>query len=323
MGSERDVVFAIALAANATDETPLPKFSLVCSDANIEAAPKGVKRINNQGRDNIGSLPAGFDVSGFANGAEVDAAQLGYLFNAFLGNQEIVADEHVLTPAAVPPYVKGFIDRGLDLGTSTPTQTAIGGMFEELSFELTSQQMLKIGFKFKACSIGTPVGALVGSKPDYPMSFISLRAGDFKIGYDGAAMASDRSIKDFKLNLKQGVDGEDGITIDSDQPTSLTPGERELTHELTRKFDGANALAEYNAWRLQKKIGISIELKMNSDTERVLIEVPVASVTGSYPPAAGTGTKALMATLKCEGEVPGSDPLVKVTVKDDTIVNYT
>lgn len=314
--------FGIARTASSSG-TASPKFVIVCEDANIAPEPKNYKRINSATPDDIGVQPAGFGVPFTFTGAEVDPAQFGYLWWLAAGAQSIVSLEHVIVPGNTPDYAEVFCDRNVDLGTSTPTETGPGAMFNALSFDLQKTSFLKMAGAGICCALGTPAAALVAAMPDYPLSWHALRAGDFKIGYNNAALASDRTIQGVKVDYTREISDEDNIGLDSDQPTALTPHSRSLEFEIVRQFSGAAAIAEYTAWRAQQEIGISIEMKVNSNAYRVLFEIPNARPIGPYAGPIGAGNDAILGTLRCKAFQSGADPLFKVTVKDATTVVYT
>lgn len=314
--------FGIARTSSAS-ATASPKFVIVCENANISSDPKTYERINNVTPDDIGVVAAGFDHSFTVDGAEMDPAQLGYIFWLALGAQTIVTNEHVLTPGNTPDYCEVFCDRNVDLGTSTPAQTVVGAMINKLSLDIQRTAMAKVSLGGPACNFGANAAALVAAMPTYPLNWHALRAGDFKIGYNGTTPASERTIRGIKLDYSRTISGEDNIELDSDQPSSLTPHSRALEFELTRVFSGAAALAEYNAWKAQQEVGMSIEMKVNSNAYRVLIEVPHARPIGPYAGPVGAGDDSILGTLRCKAFQSGSDDLIKVTVKDATTVSYT
>jgi len=314
--------FGIGRTSSAS-ATASPKFVIVCDNANISAEPKTYERINNLTPDDIGVVPAGFDHSFTVDGAEIDPAQFGYLWWLALGGQSIVSSEHVLVPANTPEYCEVFCDRNVDLGTSTPSQTAVGAMINKLSLDVQRTAMAKLSVGGVACNFGANAAALVAAMPAYPLNWAALRAGDFKIAYNGGSLASERTIRGIKIDYARTISGEDNIELDSDQPSSLTAHSRTLEFELTRVFSGAAALAEYNAWKNQQEVNLSLEMKVNSNAYRVLIEIPHARPIGPYAGAVGAGDDSILGTLRCKAFQSGSDNLIKVTVKDDTTVAYT
>lgn len=319
---QRTGKFAIARTASASG-TASPKFCVICDSANIEPEPVTYERVNNVTPDDIGVQAAGFRLPWSFSGAEMDPAQLGYLWWLALGGQTIVTNEHVLTPADSLEYAEVFCDRNVDLGSSTPTETAVGAMINSLSLDIQKRAFAKVSAGGLACNFGSPAAALVASLPAYPLSWHALRAGDFQIGYNGAGLASDRTIMGLKIDYSREIGDEDNIGLDSDQPTSLTPHSRSLEFEVSRIFSGAQALAEYTAWKAQQEIAISAEMQVNSGTYRVQIDIPHARPIAPYAGAVGAGDDSIIGTLRCKAFQSGADKLITVTVADDTTVAYT
>lgn len=320
--SKRNSVVALA-KTSAYNTTAAAAVYLICDDCNIEAESQKYERINNTSRDSLGAQPAGFKHSFFAKGIEPDAATLGYLIWLALGGQSMnVSDQHVLVPDEVPPYLQFFLDRGLDLGTSTPTETVVGGMIKSFELDIQMNKFVKLSIDGIACDFGALGAALTAVEPDYPLSWHSLRAGDCKLGYNGAAVASDRTIRGVKINFSQEIRDEDNITLDSDQPIGLTATTRKASFEIMRQFDGANAKAEYLAWKNQQEVGLQLLFSMNSAAETVQLDIPYGEITGSYAGGGGSGDDIIMATLKCDAYKPSGGNLMTVTVDDGNASNY-
>lgn len=283
------------------------------------------ERENNTSPDDLKPQAAGFKITGQMSGGECGAYELGYLFWLFLGGQALADadDTHVITPADVQEYFQMSVDRKTDLGSSTPTENSLGNKMTAFDLAIEKNAFVKVGFSTKACSLGNTSAALSSTLVAYPLSWHGLRAGTFKIGYGGAALAVDDTIDGIKITGSREVSDEDNIHLAADQPDSLTSHSRVVEFEIMRQFSGSSILVEYASWKNQVSIGIEVDFQMNSGAETVLIAIPNARIVGSYAGEVGSGDDSIMATLKCKAFVVSGEELITVSVDDGTDALYT
>lgn len=306
--------------------TASPSVYLNCDDANGSGEPILVERINNITADVLSAVPVGFNYKFTASAIEADAPTMGKLFWLFLGTESPATDTHTITPASVQQYFEFFTDRGLDLGTSTPTEVLLGCKMESLEFEVKARQFAKFAISGLACNKGTAVAALSPTAQVTaayaPLSWMAIKsnATPFKIGYAAATPAADTAITGFKLSLKRTL-REKPVDLSSDVPSGIDESGRTIEFEITREFTGAGALAAYNAWAAQSLVGIELNATMGTNTLK--IEIPQAVITGSFAEGVGTGDDQIMGTLKCRATTPSAVSIITVTVKDGASGAYT
>ena len=313
--------------ANAYNHQPTsPAHVLVCDSCNLTGEPKTIEQTNNMTPDNAAIESVGKDCSFEFSGIEPNITQAGYIMAAAFGGDEIVSDAHVIEPGEDSLFIVPFKDLRNQVGAtaSQTTEVGLGGKIASLSFEVASKSFAKMSASGGVCDYGEPAATLAKALPAFPLSSKSLRAGDYKIGLNGAAPASDRGIRGVKMDYAREQNLEDNTTLDSDQPNDITEGGRTFDFEITRQFAGAQALAEYNAWMNDQDVSLDIEFITDPDgtPQSLRIEVPHARITGPYAGEIGTGEDPIMATLKCRAFVSGSDPIIRVTVDDNTIVAW-
>jgi len=320
---KRTGAVAIARTVSAT-ATATPKHTLICDSGGITSKPFMYERTS-LGADKAAPQPAGFDHSFSFSGAEVNCEQLGYLIWLFLGSETFddVNDIHNLAPVDVPQYLEFFADTVHEVTSGNPTRTLLGAMLDSLTLNIQPRAFLKVDGSGVGCDLGADVAALSRDLPANPLSWLSLRAGSIQIGYNGGALSQDTSVRGVKIDFKRTLNTDENIDLTGDQPTGVTAHGRTLEFEITRQFSGSQATSEYNAWKNQQEVAITVNLSANGGTEYVSINIPHAVPVDSYVGEVGASDDSIMATLKCEAFISGTDDLVTAAVKDGLTAAYT
>ena len=317
MGAKRSGAFALVRTTTASG-TDTPDIYVICESANITGEPVRYRRINNVSRDILGSENAGFNFEFTFDGAEFPAREAAYLWALALGGYTWNVDTHELTVADDSGWCEAFIDRGMDLGTSEPTQTAIGCKITSLAMTQERNQYTKFSGKAKVCDQGVAATLSASISPDVddaPLSWRALKDGAFQSQVNDAVLAADTGIQTLKIEYNNDLT-DAGLGLTTDQPTDFTEGERQIKVEYTREFTGANALAEYNAWKNGQEFGISALWTISASAYFQLV-VPHIDIEGTPSGEIGTGSDPIMLTMAGTGFVGGSDDVITGEAQDD------
>lgn len=306
--------------------TAAPHLLLVGNNSIIEGEPVLAERQGALVPDLLGAQAYGHNFKFSSEGLEPHAHALGYTLWLILGAQVAATDTHTITPANTIEYLEFFLDNVTDLGTSTPTETLLGGKLEKWELECGAQKFAKLAIGGPACAKGSPAATLALSIPsgaaNAPLSWAAIRAatGGFKIGYNGAAVAADTGVTGFKVSIARTITPQP-IDLSGDQPSAMNEGGREITFEFTREFAGSGALNAYNAWSGNQLVGVEINATMGTNTFK--LEIPKMYITGSFKEGGTSGDDILMGTLKCKAALPDAAAIITATVKDGVSGDYT
>lgn len=327
MTRKRDGAFGVAAQAKATTPAATPKIYCIGTDHNIEGTPVLTEELNPLSPDPIEPHYEGKDYTWTTGGINPTCAVLGYFLWLFCGAESNVSDVHTITLADASKYLTPFSDRDMDLGTSTPTERLTGGKIDQMSIEFKPRSWAVFEASGPGLSLATPVAALspsiaagAANRPISWRDIVETANGWFKTQVNGVALADDTGIRSAKITFTREVaaDEFDASGIDS---TGATEGKRKIAFELTRSFTGANALAEYNAWKNAQQVGF--EVKAMVGTNYVTLTIPQAHITGSYAPPIGDGQETIVGTLRAEAFTAGASAAFTAVVKDGSAVAYS
>lgn len=326
MPAKREVICGIALASAYNNQPTDPQEVLVCESFNMTGEPVTYEQINNMTPDNLEINSAGMNCSYDCSGCEPNVRQLGRILAIALGGDAIVSDKHKIVPTnSASRWLAIYRDLKVNVGgTGLPTEVGLGAKIGGFSLDIARNAFVKLGFSGQFCDYGTPRAALTAAAPENPLSWKSLRAGGFKIGLDGDAPASERTIQGIKTSYSREQDTENNVVLDDDQPNDITEGGRTFDFEIRRKLVGAAAIAEYDAWKGGLEVAFEIELEAGptGEEETFVLSVPHARITGSYVEPTGTGNDPVMAVLKCRAFKSGEDDILTITADDGTDVAW-
>jgi len=317
----------LAIASDASTRVA-PTVFPICDSGNIEGEPKTYEAKNSITPDVIAIEEAGHDFKWSVGGIEPTAKMFGWLWAVALGSDAFATDTHTITPDDDSKYLCPSIDKGVDLGSSTPTMSGLGGKVGSLSFEIADGGFATMEASGLLCDLDSTYytalsPSIVSTKFRKPISWEWLKhaSASFAVGYAGGASSADKNITGLKVNYSRAQKGT-GISANSEQPTGITEGMRELTFEITKEFD-ANATDAFDAW-IGQTGSVAISMTLYADTDQqVSLVIPNATIAGSFGDEVGAGEDTITATLSCKAFQDASDPLVIITVKDDTTGVYT
>lgn len=326
MPAKREVIVGFSLASAYNQQPASPQEVLVGESFDIKGEPTTYEQINNMTPDNLEINSAGFNYSFDVSGCEPNIRQLGRLLAIALGGDSIVSDKHQIVPTNGPSrWLALYRDLKVAIGGgSLTTEVPLGAKINAFTIEVMRNAFLKLGFGGNFCDMGEPIAGLTAVAPTFPLSWHSLRAGDYKIGFGGDAPVSERTIHSIKMTYSREQDLENNINLDSDQPDDITEGGRTFDFEITRKLVGAAAIAEYQAQKSGTEVAIEFTLVADPDgsPQTFTVSVPHLQITGSYTQPTGTGTDPVMAILKCRAKKVGADNLLTITADDGTVVAW-
>lgn len=310
---------ALAIAADASSEAA-PVLYPNAESAQIGGAPILAERINAITREPIGIEPEGHDFAFEISGWEPTAQDLGYVAAACHGAEVHTPgtpDQHVITGANASKYLNVKIDDGLDKGTNQPTESLVGARIGRFAFELGMKSFGKLAIGGFGCRLASPGAALsptlLTGANNAPISWAAVQAGHFQTGYNDAALTDDDDMRGFSLEFTQGQ-AYSGAKIGDNQPDAINEGMKSLGFVISKEFSGAKALAEYQAWLSQQECAVDCLGVMG--THEIRFEILNAHVEGPYREPIGVGEESIMGTLRCRAFQSGSDPLIRITVKD-------
>ncbi len=266
-----------------------------------------------------------------ANNMRLPANHLGYLLWLALGSESFGAGTHTLSPADAAQYFNLKLGRGMDLDSGTggdqPTENLLGCKIARLTIEQQARAYAQISIGGAACNRGTPGAALTPTiltgPENAPLSWPALRAGFLKTAYAGGAFAQDNSVQGIKIEYTREQDAEAGIDIESDQPDAINDGARNLQFEITREFTGAGGLADYEAWRDSKLVGLDVKWVMGtSPAYEVRLLITQGRPVDNQPGPIGVGAESIKGTLVVKA-FRGAVALLVAEVKDQIAVAYT
>ena len=327
MGARHAGIVGFKRTASAT-EVATPGFLLQCQDGNIEYEPIVAERDSVLSRDPAGSTGYGFKGTYQFSGVELPIEHLGRFLWMFLGGDVFVGGTHTITPADRPQYSCISFDRGFDLGSSTPTQVAVGAMIENLSIDVPMKGHAKASISGKFCSLAAEAAALTKTIPtgpnEAPISAKALKSaagGYVKIGFNGSAPSADGELRGLKIELSQEIDDEGGVNFDSDQPSELLVGSRSVSWEVMKQLRG-NAAAPYAAAKLQQAVGLDVLFTVGTNSARLLF--PKASIRGSYLQGLDKSAASFEAKIAAKTDRDDAQSAVlTATIDDATSAAYT
>lgn len=324
MAAKREIPCGIAYATAYNNQPAAPEEILVCESFQMSGVPVTYEQINNQTPDNLQINDAGKNCSFDVSGCEPNVRQLGRIMALAFGGDSLSEGAHLITPTnGASKFLAIYRDLKQAIGTATnTTEVGLGGKIGAMSMAISRNTFVKLGFSGAFCAYGAPRAGLTAVAPEFPLSWHSLRAGDCKIGLNGATPTSERTFNSFNMSYTREQNTDDNVVLDSDQPNDITEGGRTFEFEIGRKFDSAQALAEYGAWENGHEAAIEIELVADPDgtTQTFTMTIPHARIIDSYVQPTGTGNDPVMAMLKCKAFVSGSDPIITVTADDGSAV---
>jgi len=322
---KRKCTFGLAMATAYNQQPAAPAHVLVCN-AGLDGEPVTYEQINTMTPDNADIQAAGFNYSFNVSNIEPNITQAGYIMAAAFGGDTIVSDAHQIVPSQDSKWLALYRDLQTQIGSSAAlvTEVGLGAKIAALSFEISRRKFCQMAISGAFCNLGPEMATLTKALPAFPLSWHSLRAGDYKIGINGVAVASNREITGFKMDYQRQQNTEDNITLDSDQPNDITEGGRTFDFEVSRQMAGAQARAERDAWKGGQEIALEV-LMVTDPTgtpQSLKIEVPHARITGSYVGEIGDGEDPVIATLKVRAFKKSTDPIVRITADDNTVVAW-
>lgn len=257
---------------------------------------------------------------------------LGFLAALALGSDtwSTASSTHTIAPADDLPWCCVYIDRGLDFGSSVPTEVLVGCKIDTFSLEIPINGFAKLSIGGVACAKGTAVAAITGTIPTganlAPLAWSHLRgtaSSYFKVGYAALGTAPTGTQDDtplgFKMSLSRGIT-RTGVNLGSLQPTDLRPGLRKLTFELSREFSGTNALSDYNAWSSHQVVGV--EWKAAIGTNWIVLDQMIGAITAPVPGEIGAGEDIIAASLVCQAYKPTANAVLGFKIKDNSTAAY-
>jgi len=319
MASKQDGVGAITQADSATEQVATPQLYLKADDIQIEGDGQTISEKSGISPDRTGVLPVGFNYNFSISGLEPHAYAAGYLWYLALGGCSGASTTHTITPAADAQYVNVYKDYKEDIssaGTGETVEVLLGGRITSIEMEVNAKQFCSMNVNGIGCNLGTPAASLTASHPtganNRALSWNTLRAGQFTIGYNGGAQSLDTSIVGLKVMYNRTMKPEE-TTLADDISDSIVQGPRTLDFEVSRVFKGSAARSEYNAWKSQWTVGISFKFVVG--TYEFEMEIDDAQITGPNADPVGIGEDTIMGKLRAEAYLD-STYLTTITVID-------
>lgn len=296
--AKRDCAYGIVRTATAT-ATGTPVIFPMNESSKITPTPKKYQRVNSITPDVAGMKGAGFDVTTEFSGAELSCREMAYFLALFFGGYSYDAgsETHTITPAQDSQYFYAVRDMESPVAGTDEAEAAIGCKVESLSIDQQSDAYAKVSMSAKACDFGSDVGfepSLVLTEDDAPLSWESLQDGTFNIGIGTDTPAADDGRTGVKLDFTR-VTNYGPVTLGNRQPTKLTQGERKIMIEAKRLFEGAQALAEYEALVASEKFGVVVTWSVG--THSLTVTIPNIEIMDAYTDETGASDDEVMATL--------------------------
>lgn len=328
MGSKFTAVCGFAAAADAV--TPAaPKHYAQAASVSIDDSPIVYERESMLSADAYGAEAAGHQHTFSIEGMEVPVGHLGYLLWLALGAEATYVSSHLITPTHTQKFMCIEIDRTLEIGTSGQvTEILLGAKIQNLRFELTKKTFAKVSISGPFCDLGTPTTTLTATIPtganEAPISWKTLLAansGYFKLGYGGAAVASDTEIQRIAFEIAREIDTDAGVDLGSDQPTDLYEGKRTVTFEVDKQFSG-NAKTARDAWLAQSSVELDMLSTVGSYSANILIAA--SEIVGGFVKEVGADAASTMATLSCRAHRNnGASPVISAEIVDAVSAIYS
>jgi hypothetical protein len=318
---------AVVRASSATHEPASGFVYPMAESAQIEGAPILYTRLPYAIPDPDRVGLGGFEFSWRIDGITPNCMVFGYLMALALGNDSWngIGGYHSLRPDDDAQYLNVLIDRGLDLGTSEPTERLVGAKITGWTLEFKHNEYAKLSVSGVGANLGSLAAALAPSIPtgddDEPLGWHHLRNGYVRLGYNGGAVADDNDITGFTITYNRPpiLSGRD---LGSAQPTEIFNAARELTFSITKEFSGSGAVNMYNAWKNQQEVEFTWRAEVGSAPNYVSQASVYGYVSRSFAGEVGAGEDVIEGTLECLVYKKGTDDLIKFDVKDGTTGAY-
>lgn len=316
-------VVGIAAAADATTKVA-PAHYLQCASASFDDDPIVAVR------DSIGSPdPYGADSYGHQHkfsieGIELPCEHLGYLLWLFCGSDTYQAGDpnHSVVSVNNSKYacIQLMLNSAVDLGSSAPTQVALGARIESFKLDIPKKGFAKMSISGPFADLDAPEGVLMHVQPtgadEAPFSWKALQdaSGFVKLGYDGASASADTEIQAIRIEGSREMNVDDGVDLGSDQPTSIPEGKRVVTWEVDKQFSG-NAATAYASWLAQELLELDIKGIVGTHDARILIGS--SEFAGGYAKEIGASADSVMATISGRAHRnDGAEALLSAFIND-------
>lgn len=313
MATKRDCAFGIVRTASAS-ATGTPIVFPMIESGKIGAEPKNYQRINSITPDICGIQGGGFDVTASFSGAECTTRDVLYLLALFMGGYSYnpTGTVHTITPATEGQYFFAARDLEQVLVTTDEAESAVGCKIETLTIDQQPNAYAKITMSAKGCDFGHAPGfepSLSLAAIDAPLSWASLKTGGFQLGLNGGSMASETGRTGLKIEFSR-VTNYGPITLAGNQPTRIVQGERKITVECTRLFEGAQATSEYAAFLAAQEFGIAATWM--ASTAICSITVPHIKISQHPVDEIGASDDPVMLTLAGTAYLSGADAIASI-----------
>ena len=270
----------------------------------------------------------GFEYEWSMSGIEPNANIFGYLAALGMGLNSYALTVVTITPAdgADIPYCNVLRGVGYDLGTSMPTERLVGAKVGTFALEVKQEEFAVMSCGGMAADMGAVAAALVPSVPtganEAPLSWSALKAGYFKVGVAGGAVAADNDITGFKLEFTQSL-FESGRTLGSVQPARIIPGMIGVTFDIEKEFSGVNALAQRAEFLAGGRFAIDFKFLMGA--YYVMTKAPIYGYadSGDQPgDVASDGDDLITASLHCVCQEEAGVDILAFDVVDGSTAVY-
>lgn len=281
-----------------------PAHWLTCDSANIEFTPNVYERVNSVTENKIGIQQAGSEYSFSFSNAEVSNEQLGYLLWLFSGNGTANSvSPHTITGAFDSLYFTVYkLVGGVFDGTNN-VERLVGCRFDSLSIEQGRAGYAKISGSGFGLSLSpesnayTPTVSL--GDDDAPLSWASLQAGDFQLGWDGGGLATVTAPTSVKLNFTREIERA-GADVSSNNPSEIIEGGRALTIEIEMDLIEGDTDVEAAVSAAKNAENVQLYLNWVAGTTDIEITTGPCRITNSPSGEIGSGTETQMVTISAE-----------------------
>lgn len=315
--AKRQGAFGIAAQTDAaTVSGTAPAHWLTCDSANIEFTPNVYERVNNITQNKIGIEQAGNDYAFSFSNAEVSIDQLGYLLWLFLGGESFATSTHTMDEQYDSKYFTVFKDHGAPFDGTNNVERLVGCRFDSLSIDQQRAGYAKIsgsGFGLSLSPDNTAHNPSVSlGAADAPLSWASLQAGSFQLGFNGAAKAAVTAPTSLKIDFSREIDRH-GADIDGNDPSEIVEGGRAASFELDMDFIEGNTEVEALIAAAKSAHDVELQATWITGGNILVLGIPVGRITGTPAGEIGSGTETQSFNLSAEAFDDGLGDITAIT----------
>jgi hypothetical protein len=271
-----------------------------------ESVPHSYERPVNQQADPIAINRTGFDHTFSIDGMVGSTRDIGYLFALMWGDDiAAVSDVQTVTPAADGDgeYFTLWHDRKNPLvtgGTSKSVEAAEGCKITSFTLEQQPRDYAKVSLSGLFCGWDDEQEELTTSistaADDQPIDWAALSAGSAFVKFDDTP-AQRNEISSFKFECTREAQYA-GIQVNTEQPTGIIEGGRELMFECTMDWGEGTSTDQYGWFKNDTELAVDVRWDVGSTYLR--INIPKMRIVGTMLGETGPGAETIKATFTCK-----------------------